>query len=325
MATEKSPKLTPNAGDVYTPRHQEADVEPISRKYRDDILRMMAVTQGLPQVTDKNVHQPGNPDLLRFIDKIVADNLLPGSGINGPEHLFELLAAAKSGEPCLLLLEHYSNFDLPVLHYLLRQSSEEGRNFAESLIAVAGIKLNETNSAVSAFSEAFSRLVIYPSRSLEIIKRNYLDPKELVAEMMRSSTVNRAAMRALAELKTSGNIILVFPSGTRFRPWDPTTKRGVREIDSYIKSFSKMCLVAVNGNILRLNPEGSEMEEDLICQDRVQYTVSPVMDCADFRARVKHEHRFREDKKQAVVDEIMAQLDRIHEAAEKDRLRPSGA
>ncbi len=301
-------------------------MEPISRKYRDNILRMMATAQGSHSVvTDRNVHQPGNPDLLPFVDKMVSENLLPGSGINGSEHLGELLAAAQRGEPCLLLLEHYSNFDLPVFHYLLRQASEEGRRFAEALIAVAGIKLNETNPAVLAFSEAFSRLVIYPSRSIEIIKRNYKDPKELVAEMMRSSTVNRAAMRALAELKTSGKIILVFPSGTRFRPWDPTTKHGVREIDSYVKSFSKMCLVAVNGNILRLNPGGSEMQEDLVCQDRVQYTVSPVIDCAEFRARVKHVHHFREDKKQAVVDEIMALLERSHESVEKDRLSPTGA
>ncbi|HTX73514.1 MAG TPA: 1-acyl-sn-glycerol-3-phosphate acyltransferase, partial [Rectinemataceae bacterium] len=192
------------------------------------------------------------------------------------------------------------------------------------LLAVAGIKLNETNPAVLAFTEAYSRLVIYPSRSLEIIRRNLKDPKELVAEMMRSATVNRAAMRSMAELKHSGHVVLVFPSGTRFRPWDPTTKHGVREIDSYVKSFDKMCFVAVNGNILRLNPQG-EMDEDLICQDRVLYSVSPVTGCAEFRSRVKHEHHFRDDKKQAVADEIMAQLERMHESAEKDRLAPDRA
>ena len=124
--------------------------------------------------------------------------------------------------------------------------------------------------------------MIYPSRSLEIIKRNLKDPKELLAEVMRSTTVNLASMRSLAELKHTGHIVLVFPSGTRYRPWDPSTKQGVREIDSYVKSFAKMCLIAVNGNILRLNPEG-EMMDDLICQDRVQYTVGPVLDCAEFR------------------------------------------
>ena len=294
-------------------------MEPISRKYRDLIMRMIAVSRGHAVVSDRNVHQRGNPDILPFIDSIIAENLLPGSGIRGMENLAELLAAAAAGEPCLLLLEHYSNFDLPVLHYLLRQSAAPGPALADALIAIAGIKLNESNPVVLAFTEAYTRLVIYPSRSLEIIQRNLKDPKELVAEVMRSSTVNRAAMKSLAELKKQGNIVLVFPSGTRYRPWEPSTKHGVREIDSYVRSFSKMCFLGINGNILRLNNEGG-MEDDLVCQDRVVYTAGPVTDCVAFREHVKHEHSFREDKKQAVADEIMAHLDRLHEATEKNRL-----
>jgi glycerol-3-phosphate O-acyltransferase len=94
----------------------------------------------------------------------------------------------------------------------------------------------------------------------------------------------------------------------------------MREIDSYIKSFSKMCLIAINGNILRMNAEDAGMEDDIICEDRLVYTASPVLDCAEFREKAKHERHFHEDKKQAIVDEIMSQLDRLHESAEKDRL-----
>jgi hypothetical protein len=294
-------------------------MEPISRKYRDRIMRMMAVSRGQAVVSDSNVHQQANLDVLPFIDGIVAENLLPGSGIRGLEHLEELLAASAQGEACILFIEHYSNFDLPALHYLLRQAGGKGPAVANALLAIAGIKLNESNPVVLAFTEAYTRLVVYPSRSLEIIKDNYKDPKELLAEMMRSTTVNLASMRALNELKKQGNLVLVFPSGTRYRPWDPESKKGVREISSYVKSFSKMCFIAINGNILRLNSEGG-MEDDLICEDRVIYTVSPVIECSPFREQVKHDHRFREDKKQAIVDEIMAQLDRLHEATEKDRL-----
>jgi hypothetical protein len=300
-------------------------VESISSKYRDDILRMMAASKGQSLITEKSVHQPGNLELLPLIDKIIEQNLLPGSTIRGVDRLFSLLERAERGEPCLLLLEHYSNFDLPVLHYLLRKEGERGAKFADALLAIAGIKLSETNPAVLAFSEAYSRLVIYPSRSIEMIKRNIMDPKELVAEMMRSTMVNRAAMKALAALKLAGKIVLVFPSGTRYRPWDPSTKRCVRQIDSYVKSFAKMCFVAINGNILRLNPEGGEMEEDLICQDRVIYSVSPVIDCREFRSNFKHEHHFNEDRKQAVADQIMAELDKLHEEAEKGRLDASAA
>lgn len=295
-------------------------MEPISRRYRDRIMRMMGVSRGQTVISDKNVHQPGNLDILPFIDSMIVENLLPGSGIRGIEHLGELLSEAAAGVPCLLLLEHYSNFDLPVFHYLLRQAGPKGIAVADALLAIAGIKLNESNPVVLAFTEAYSRLVIYPSRSIEIIQRNLKDPKEMLAEVMRSTTVNLASMRALLELKKQGNIVLVFPSGTRYRPWDPSSKKGVREIASYVKSFSKMCLVAVNGNILRLNSEDGGMEDDLVCEDRVVYTAGPVIDCSAFRERMKHMHHFREDKKQALVDEVMAQLERLHEGAEKDRL-----
>jgi len=280
---------------------------------------MMSISRGHGQITDSSVHQPGNSEILPHIDKIIEGNILPGSEIRNFEHLAKLFEAAKRGESCLLLLEHYSNFDLPAFHYLLRKAGGAGPEIAEALIAIAGIKLSETNPVISAFTEAYSRLVIYPSRSLEIIKRNLKDPKELVVEMMRSSTVNRAAMRSLAQLKHDGKIILVFPAGTRFRPWDPSTKRGVREIDSYIRSFDHMCLVSINGNILRVNSAG-EMDEDLVCQDRIVFQASPVIDCEPFREHIKHEHRFRDDKKQAVVDEIMTMLDVMHEEVEKTRL-----
>lgn len=291
----------------------------ISHRYRDRIMKMLSRSKGESHVSESNVHQRGNPELLPSIDGIIEENLLPGSEIRHLDRLVDLLKAAQAGEACLLLMEHYSNFDLPAFHYLLRKSGPEGAKIAEALLAIAGIKLNESNPVVLAFTEAYSRLIIYPSRSIEIIKRNLKDPKELVAEVMRSTTVNRAAMKALGELKKAGHLILVFPSGTRFRPWDPSSKHGLREIDSYIKSFSKMCLVSINGNVLRINPEG-EMHEDLVVQDRVVFDVSPVTECGPFRDAVKHEHRMREDKKQAVADTIMERLSAMHDEVEKTRL-----
>jgi glycerol-3-phosphate O-acyltransferase len=294
-------------------------VESIRSRYGEIIKRMLKVPRGNHSVTEKNVFQPGNPENLPYIDSIIRDHLLQGSGLRGFENLRSLHEATSRGEACLLLVEHYSNFDLPVIHYMIRNKGQEGAAIADTIIAIAGIKLSETNPAVLAFTETYSRIVIYPSRSIEIIKRNLKDPKELVAEMMRSSTVNRAAMKAMSEVKKSGKLILVFPAGTRYRPWDPESKKGVREIDSYIKSFDKMCFVSINGNILRLNPSGG-MEDDTLHSDRMIVRFGPVLDCEAYREKVKHEHRFRDDKKQAVVDQIMGDLDAMHEETEKTRL-----
>jgi hypothetical protein len=268
------------------------------------------------EINSEDMYIPGNPKILPFIDQIIDENIQAGSGIRSFENLEKLADLARGGASCLLLLEHYSNFDLPVFSYLLRKHSAAGADIEKDIVAVAGIKLSQTDPIISAFAEGYSRLVIYPSRSLEIIKNNIKDPKELVAEMMRGSSINRTAMKTLGTLKHQGKFVLVFPAGTRFRPWDPSSKRGVREMDSYLKSFDYMCLVAVSGNMLRINPEGI-MREDLICPDRVLYDISEPLHCGEFRDNAKHHKHFGEDKKQAIVDSLMASLEAMHEKLEK--------
>lgn len=296
---------------------REDAMQPISARYMKTIQEMMKVSRRSSEVSLDELYQPANIELLPYIDSMIKDHLKSGSEIRSFANLEQLLALAKSGKSCLLLLEHYSNFDLPVFSYLLRKAGISGLDIEASIVAIAGIKLSETDAAVTAFTEAYSRLVIYPSRYLEIIKTKIKSPKELAAELMKASNVNRAAMKTLGELKTSGKLILVFPSGTRYRPWDPSTKRGVREMDSYLRSFDYMCTVSINGNILRINPEG-EMKEDLLYKDKVIFDVSPPMSCPDFRERVKHTSHFGEDKKQAIVDALMDSLNAMHEAVEKE-------
>jgi hypothetical protein len=291
----------------------------IRERYTNLLKRMMSGAREQKPLSDMDVYQEGESGLLPYVDQIVKDHLLPGSSILGMENLGFLLEKAQKGESCLLLLEHYSNFDLPAFHFLLRQNGEAGVNLAGLLVSIAGIKLSESNPIINAFAQAYTRIVIYPSRSLEIIKNNYKDPNKLYHEVMRSMTINRAAMRALSAVKASGRIVLVFPAGTRYRPGDPATKRGVREIASYIKSFDNYCLVSINGNILRINPTG-EMEEDLLQADKVVFKVGQVSRCDDLLHHIKEEHHFREDKKQELVDHIMEDLERMHEEVEASRL-----
>jgi glycerol-3-phosphate O-acyltransferase len=128
-------------------------------------------------------------------------------------------------------------------------------------------------------------------------------------------------MKALMDIKVKGKLILVFPSGTRYRPWDPGTKKGVREIDSYIKSFDYMCMVAINGELLHVRQ--GDMMDDFVSEDVIRFTAGPVQSCAEFRnaAKAKAEAAGIEDKKQAVVDAIMDRLEEMHTAGEEDRKR----
>ncbi|MCX7023778.1 MAG: 1-acyl-sn-glycerol-3-phosphate acyltransferase [Spirochaetes bacterium] len=292
-------------------------MEPFSQKYRALISEIMTKSSGAPAmtVTEENVFQRGNPMIVTYLETMVVDQLLPGSMLRGFENLKALYEAGKAGASCLLLLEHYSNMDLPVFIYLLHQHGPQGCALADAVTAIAGIKLSETNPIVTVLTGAYTRIIIYPSRSLESVEKDSGDKKEAHAEIARAMTINRAAMKALAERKKAGDLVLVFPAGTRYRPWDPSTRRGVREIDSYLKGFDKMVFVSINGNILRINPEG-EMHEDLVTRDRVVMEASPVVDCAEFRDSIKKRHHFGEDLKQAVVDGIMKRLDEMHDAVE---------
>ncbi len=291
-------------------------MDPMSARYKDTIIRMMAHATGDMNVSTDRVYQEANKTILPFIDSIVAENLEPGSGVRSFANIERLAKLSREGSKCLLLVEHYSNFDLPVFIYLLRKAGTEGERIADSIVAIAGIKLSETNPVVTTFSEAYSRLVIYPSRSIDELTTKIVDPARRATEIAKANAINLASMKELARIRTEGKIVLVFPAGTRFRPWEPETKRGVREIDSYIRSFDYFSLVSLNGNILRINPDGA-MLEDLVCKDRVIVDISEPRRCDEFRNSIKDTVPEGQDKKQAVVDAVMAGLEAMHEGVQR--------
>jgi len=289
-------------------------METLTTAFKEQIKKAMSLSKVSTVITKDNVYQEGDNNILPILDEMVDSLMLPGSGTDGMENLEELLSKAESGKSCVLLLEHYSNFDLSIISLLVRRAGGRGKDIADAFVAIAGMKLNEDSPIVAAFAGAYTRIVIYPSRSL-----HGMDAEKKSVEVPRSVAINRAAMKALETVKTQGKIILLFPSGTRYRAWDPSTKRGVREIDSYIHSFDYMCCVALNGVLLHV--QQTDMTSDVVTKDIVRITAGPVYSCAEFREkeRAKAEAAGVEDKKQAVVDAIMAELERLHNEAEDKR------
>jgi glycerol-3-phosphate O-acyltransferase len=285
-------------------------------KYAEIIRRMIDSSTGSPMVTEKNVYQEGNPTNKPLLRQIVQDLMLPDSRIIGREHLSELGRLAQRKKACLILMEHYSNFDIPCFYELLERGSEEMQKIAQSIVSVAGVKLNETSRLVLAFTEVFTRVVLYPARSFGSIT----DPRQLREAEKRRARINIAAMKMLTALRKQGRLILVFPSGTRYRPWDPSTGRGLREIDTYLKFYSYMVQVAVNGNCLLPNPNDC-MDEDFVAKDVMIYTVSPVRKCSEFRREALRGRSHMEDSKQHVADRVMASLRRLHDRTEQARMK----
>jgi len=288
-------------------------METLTAAFADIAREVLAKSKAVLKVTEDNVYQPGNSEIRPYLDKIVDSLVLSGSGISGMENIRELYRLLKEGRSCLLLLEHFSNLDLSLLDCFLRKE-EGGSAIADALVAIAGKKLTEENPVVAAFASAYTRIVIYPSRSLQ-----GLDPEKDKEEILRSNAINRAATHTLIRVKEKGGLVLVFPAGTRYRPGDESTKRGVREIDSYLRIFDYMCLVAINGQVLHVNP--GDMINDTVSRDIVRLTAGKVMKCSAFRdeIRAKAEKTRVEDKKQAVADAIMESLDNLHNSAEGER------
>jgi len=289
-------------------------VDTLSTAFGAQIKKAMTMQKAATVITEDNVYQEGDKNILPLLDEMVDSLLLPGSKLVGLENLEDLYRKAESGKSCLLLVEHYSNMDLSIVSLMARKAGGRGKEIGDSIIAIAGMKLNEDNPIVAAFASAYTRIVIYPSRYL-----HGADEEIKKVELPRSNSINRAAMKALNEQKYKGKLVLVFPAGTRYRAWDPETKKGVREIDSYIRSFDYMCFIALNGEVLHV--QKTDMLNDSVSKDVMFVTASPVVSCEEFREKVRKMTGEDEDKKQAVVDAIMNELEKMHISAEKERLK----
>ena len=206
--------------------------------------------------------------------------------------------------------------DLPAFVYLLENCNEPcGKDLADRIVAIAGMKLNEANPLVRCLSESYTRVVIYPTRSISDLASKNMTEEERIEEEKRARKINFAAMRAMDSCKKKGLVILLFPSGTRYRPGQPETKKGLREIDSYLRLFDVMLLVGIQGNALRINPDApNDMTMDLVVPDNVVFNPHPVIDCKKFRDEVLASvSDDEEDPKQKTIDKVMEILDELHE------------
>jgi hypothetical protein len=81
-----------------------------------------------------------------------------------------------------------------------------------------------------------------------------------------------------------------------------------------------MVPISVNGNVLRVNPNG-EMKEDLVAEDVVMLTAGDIVACREFRDYHRAHAPDTVDLRQHVVDQVMDILSDLHTGAEADRLQ----
>jgi glycerol-3-phosphate O-acyltransferase len=293
----------------------------IREAYADLFKSLETNSVAAAKIDSTNVYQQANEKNRKFMDVLVRDNLLDESYLGGVENFLEFYNCIKSGKSGLILMEHYSNTDLPSLLYMLEHSGNADlADLSRRIVAIAGMKLNEDNPIVRAFAESFTRVVIYPTRSLTKNEKNAQTEAQAKEEEQKARKINLAAMRAMDDCKKRGEAILVFPSGTRYRPGHPETKRGLKEIDSYLRLFDVVILVSVNGSLLEIQEGKEDMLSDFICRDKLILTAGKVTDCKKFRSEYFASLPPDEaDPKQKMIDRIMEILDEQHQKVESTR------
>ncbi len=292
----------------------------LKEKYGDVLAEMLKHSHAAAKIDETKVYEEANMETRKYMMKLLDETFSPDSGLGNLENFKTFYNdVVQNGKSGLILMEHFTNLDLPAIIYLLQKVGEPwADDFASRIVAVAGMKLNEASAGVRAFTEGFTRVVIYPTRSLNAVEGKSISEEEKQAEEQKARKINFAAMRAMDACKKRGQIILVFPSGTRYRPGKPETKKGLREIDSYLRLFDEMLLVSINGNCLRINPESpDDMLSDILEPGKVTLTAHSVLECKKFRNEILEKLPADEaDPKQKTVDAVMEILEKQHDEVE---------
>ncbi len=260
-------------------------------------------------------YQPANKKNCTLVDTIIAALLYKNSTIHGIEHFETLGKLASQGKSCLLLPEHYSNFDVPALFYLIRSQYSQYAPILDQIICLAAAKLSTESKTVLAFAESFNRIMIYPARSkLSENDEGYSDD---IAHKIDS--FNHRAIEKMMALKNEGNIILMFPSGTRYRPQNPDSRNALEQVASFIKRFDYVCFLSLDGNLLKVNPN-NKMEQDIACRDTMVYYFEEPIPSRDYLSMTKENASSNQtDYKRGVAQHVTSHLLALHQYATKIR------
>ena len=267
-------------------------------------------------ITPQNVYSPGIPAYRKAICDMADHLMLPGSGLRNTEQFIELWQRSRRGESCLIMMEHYSNFDFPALLRFFERTPGLGEEAANSLLPIQAYKLTAGNHVTPALSKTYSTITIYPSRHIDQIEDE--EERRKVREI--STPMNHAAIGEMTRRKYQGRIILVFPAGTRYRPWNPESKRAVREAESYLKVFQNVLFVGLNGYCL-IPSRDENMENDLVESNVVLISAGQIIGGREFRdsiikkAQLEPKSHNKKRIKDVVCAAIMEKLDKLHREA----------
>ena len=290
-----------------------------TEEFFDQARRMMPLSKMNEdiKITPDNVYQEAFKPNREMLFQIMKLGHLPGSTILGADNIKKLHTFASEGKSCLVLSEHLSNMDVPSLFTrFYDHGDEELKNIFEKFVFIAGAKLNQT-PLVKLFTEMFTRVVIYAVRILMKLDFN----EENKQEIELAKKINMRSTRKILELRNKGHIFVLYPTGTRYREWDPSSGQGMKETMTYLNSFDYLCCCSINGNNMPPR-EHEDMTKETFTQDIVTFNFGEVFKTEDFVKTIQAQHAGVSDKdaiRQFQVDAIMEKIKTLHKDAETYR------
>ena len=287
-------------------------------KYTEKMIKNSKMHEDT-MITPENIFQPAHKVNRDILFEIINMSHLEGSNNLGVENIIKLYDLVQNHKSCLILSEHVSNLDVPSM-FVRFYEYPDGRlkKIFEKIIFIAGVKLNE-NPIVKLYTEMFTRVVIFPVRGLLEMrdKEEYKDKIELAKK------INLRSTRKIKELRDQGNIFVMFPGGTRYRPWKPETKKAVKETASYLSSFDYFCCLSINGN--NMAPmQHEDMTREIYKKDVIVFNFGEVKESKQYIRNIYSDldKKGISDKakmKEKVGDKIMKEIDVLHNKAEDYR------
>jgi len=180
----------------------------IREKYGALFEKVASVSKAAAKITEFNNYQEANPEAKKFADLLVTETIPDSSEIKNLESLKDLYdRVTTKGQSGLIMAEHYSNLDFPEILYILEKTGEPwAKDMASRIVAIAGMKLNESGAFVRLYAESFTRVVVYPSRSQASFQGT---PEEKEAEVQRAKKINFAKPSAPLFSREGLNIIKI--------------------------------------------------------------------------------------------------------------------